>query len=195
MSRRHPTKRAPEPARRATRDRQMHRKWSNLQLSRSRARRRQYPEGMPHIRDTNNEAQARENFAAWLQGVLDDFKARKISKSAVSRMSGVNRNDIDRWLNQESFPRPQTLRRFCDGLDLDYAEPARILGWSPQPEETTGSLEGKIRRAKLILKSKSLTPEQRGKFESMLRGYERAYEGMLDELIEEFERDIDPSRE
>jgi transcriptional regulator with XRE-family HTH domain len=150
---------------------------------------------MPHIRDTNNEAQARENFAAWLQGVLDDFKARKISKSAVSRMSGVNRNDIDRWLNQESFPRPQTLRRFCDGLDLDYAEPARILGWSPQPEETTGSLEGKIRRAKLILKSKSLTPEQRGKFESMLRGYERAYEGMLDELIEEFERDIDPSRE
>jgi transcriptional regulator with XRE-family HTH domain len=149
---------------------------------------------MPHVRDTS-EAAARRNFATWLQGVLDDFKVRKVSKSAVSRMSGVNRNDIDRWLNQESFPRPQTLRRFCDGLGLDYAEPARILGWSPEPEETTGSLEGKIRRAKLILKSKSLTPEQRAKFESMLRGYERAYEGMLDELIEEFERDIDPTRE
>jgi transcriptional regulator with XRE-family HTH domain len=150
---------------------------------------------MPHVRDTNDEAWARQNFATWLQGVLDDFKSRKISKSAVSRMSGVNRNDIDRWLNQETFPRAQTLRRFCDGLGLDYAEPARILGWSPQPEETTGSLEGKIRRSELILKSKSLTPEQRAKFQSMLRGYQRAYEGMLDELIEEFERDIDPSRE
>jgi len=147
---------------------------------------------MPHIRDTNDEARARQNFATWLQGVLDDFKARKISKSAVSRMSGVNRNDIDRWLNQETFPRAQTLRRFCDGLNLDYAEPARILGWSPQPEDTTGSLEGKIRRARLILKSKSLSPERRAELTSLLRGYERAYEGMLDQFIEEFERDINP---
>lgn len=159
-------------------------------LSRSRARTRQYPDGMPHVRDSKGEAAAREAFAAWVRSVLASYKERGWSKSRVARESGVNRNDIDRWLNQETFPLPQTVKRFCDGLGLDYAEPSRILGWSVEPEVAAASLEGKIRRAKLILKSKHLTDEQRTRYESMLRGYERAYEGMLDQLIEEFERDI-----
>lgn len=161
-----------------------------MQLSRNRARTRQYPDVMPHVRDSKDEAAARAAFAVWVQSVLDSYKTRRWSKSKVARESGVNRNDIDRWLKQETFPKPETVRRFCDGLGLDYAEPSRILGWSVEAPASAASLEGKIRRAKLILKSKTLTGEQRAKYESMLRGYERAYEGMLDQLIEEFERDI-----
>ncbi|KPC69584.1 hypothetical protein ADL26_18055, partial [Thermoactinomyces vulgaris] len=107
---------------------------------------------------------------------------------------GLSRKDLYRWLNPAEAPKNpkvETLQRICDGLGLQYADVSEALGWTNSA--SMSDLEGKIRRAKLILRSKSLSEQEREKFRSMLAGYERAYEGMLDQLIEEFERDIDPS--
>jgi hypothetical protein len=158
-----------------------------------------------------------EALAGWIDSVFDLFKTElKWSKSRTIEASGVSRAAVYKWYDPSErgqFPEPASLDKFCSNLSrfihsplLSPEVPYGILGWGKpgavaaamkkgREVETPTALEGKIRRAKLILKSKSLTPEQRAKFESMLRGYERAYEGMLDELIEEFERDIDPSRE
>jgi transcriptional regulator with XRE-family HTH domain len=118
---------------------------------------------MPHVRDTDTEQAARRNFAAWLQGVIDDYKSRGVSKSALARQSGINRNDIDRWLKRETAPRPHNLRKFCDNLGLDYAEPARILGWNREvdPPQDPAELGEFIRRAKQIADDPRTSQERR----------------------------------
>jgi len=120
---------------RATRTRQLHRKSSNMHLSRRRARTRQYDGNMPHVRDTNDEARARALFSDWVQKVVQSFAEKKVSKRQLGIKSGVNRNTIDRWIKMETFPEPESVRTFCDSLGLEYGEPARILGWSPAPAE------------------------------------------------------------
>jgi len=164
---------------------------------------RAYSRVVTHKRDTGGPTpeptteQAR--VAKWWGGVVAAKEAKGWSRSKIADKAGLSRKDLYRWLDPAQAPkspRSATIRRICEGLEIDYAEAAAAFGWTEKPApDTPSQLEGKIRRARLILKSKSLTDEQRAKYESMLRGYERAYEGMLDELIEEFERDIDPSRE
>lgn len=176
MSYRHPVSRAPQPARRATRDRQLHRKWGNMQLSRSRARTRQYPEGMPHVSDTDSEDRARRNFSAWLQRVIDDYKSRGVSKSALARQSGVNRNDVDRWLKRETFPLPRTVMKFCQNLGLDYSEPARILGWdtSAQAQPDPADAADYIARAKKLAAHPGTSHERRVVIEARIAAMELA---------------------
>lgn len=131
---------------------------------------------MPHVSDSNSEAQARENFSVWLQGVLAIERAKGKSKSAVAVAVGMNRNDIDRWLKKETFPRAQSVRKFCDALGLDYSEPARILGWdsasghSASPEQLTA----KIQRAKAIAQHKGTSPERRRVLEARIAAAEEA---------------------
>jgi hypothetical protein len=142
-------------------------------------------------------------FSRWLKAKLDALaRSEGVSLRRLMEDKGSNRANLYRWQKlTEGMDGPQReqVDREFDKLDIpaeERAEPYGYLGWAVASDEPTSisALEGKIRRARLILKSKSLTDEERAKFKSMLRGYERAYEGMLDELIEEFERDIDPTR-
>lgn len=157
---------------RATRVRQLHRKWSHLELSRHRARTHQYPDGMPHVRDTDTEARARRNFADWLRRVIEQ---KGMSKRALSRESGISRNDLDRWLNMETFPQPRSVRKFCDNLGLDYAEPARILGWSTGAEHSPDPQERAqfIRRARAMADHPDTSEELRRELKERIARAER----------------------
>jgi len=143
-------------------------------------------------------------FSRWLKAKLNAMATEeRVSLRKLLDDRGSNRANLYRWqalTDEVQGPQREQVDREFDKLGIsneDRAEPYSYLGWivAPSEGESMSALEGKIRRAKLILKSKSLDDAQRAKFESMLRGYERAYEGMLDELIEEFERDIDSTRE
>lgn len=157
---------------------------------------RAYPKRVVHAGDTPEPTPTQQRLAKWWQGVVEAKEAEGWSRSRISEKSGLSRKDLYRWLNPAEAPKNpkvETLQRICDGLGLQYADVSEALGWTNPV--SMGDLEGKIKRARLILKSKSLSDQEREKFRAMLAGYERAYEGMLDQLIEEFERDIDPTRE
>lgn len=123
-------------------------------------------------------------------------------------ITGIGSDRISRWRSGYQQPTIDSLRAVARGLaprsgadpaelqyELEVAAGRRSGDERPKPPETPASLEGKIRRARRILKSESLTPEQRARYQSMLAGYDRAYEGMLDHLLEEFERDIQGARD
>jgi len=132
------------------------------------------------------------------------------SRSKVIQESGVSRSAVYRWKDSGDngqFPEPELLDRFCSNLYralpnplLDPAVPYGILGWG-RPASMAGArvealaaktpldLEGKIRRAKLVLKGKTLTSLQRQKYEGMLRDFEAAYERVIDTIIDDLERD------
>ncbi len=143
-------------------------------------------------------------FSRWLKVKLDAL-AREEGTSLRKLMEdkGSNRASLYRWqalTDQVQGPQREQVDREFDKLGIsneERAEPYGYLGWIVASDEGAdiSALDGKIRRARSILRAKSLSDAERAKFESLLRGYERAYEGMLDQLIEEFERDIDPTRE
>lgn len=142
-------------------------------------------------------------FSRWLKAKLNALaSAEGVSLRGLMEDKGSNRANLYRWqklTDEMDGPQREQVDREFDKLgipDEEREEPYGYLGWAVASDEgvTMSALEGKIRRSQMILKSKSLSDEERAKFKSLLRGYERAYEGMLDELIEEFERDIDPTR-
>ena len=156
---------------------------------------RAYPERVVHAGDTPEPTPTQQRLSKWWKGVVEAKESEGWSRSRISEKSGLSRKDLYRWLNPAEAPKNpkvETLQRICDGLGLQYADVSEALGWTTPV--SIGDLEGKIHRARLILRSKTLTEAQRDKFRAMLAGYERAYEGMLDEVIEEYERDIDPTR-
>lgn len=163
---------------RASRTRQLHRTSSNMQLSRRRARSRLYDGPMPHVRDTDDEAKARSDFSKWIVGVVDSFAQKGVSKRQLAIKSGVNRNTIDRWIKKETFPEPDSVRTFCDALGLVYAEPARILGWSPAPEvepaPTVEELGERISRAREIANDPRTSERRRRAIESQIEAAEQA---------------------
>lgn len=72
----------------------------------------------------------------------------------------------------------------------DRVEPYGYLGWNvgADEEETLTSLEGKIRRVDAILRMKTLTPEQRAKYEVIKESAESSAEALMDRIINDFER-------
>lgn len=133
---------------------------------------RQYAWGMQPER---GRRRAQKRFAEWLQDVIDTFAEPpyKWSMSRLARESGVHRNNIYDWLNMESYPQAVTLRRFCENLGLDYANPARILGWSEdQEEERHRDLDGFIRRAKAEAAHPDTTEERRNVLKARIENAE-----------------------
>lgn len=150
-------------------------------------------------------------FAAWIEQVFALFKEHKSwSKEKVIQKSGVSRSAVFKWKtpgDSRQEPDNKTLDMFCSSLHkelpsplLDPSVPYGILGWG-RPSSMAGAriealsaqtptaLEGKIRRAKMVLRGRSLTPAQREKYEGMLRDFEAAYERVIDTIIEDLERD------
>lgn len=133
-------------------------------------------------------ARARELFAEWVQDVVDAYAEppRKWSMSRLARESGVHRNNLYDWINQKAYPQAATLRRFCDGLGLDYTEPARLLGWAdaakPDPHRAS---EESIERAKKIAAHPKTSEERRRVLNERIENAEAALrmQRMADELL------------
>lgn len=157
---------------------------------------------MTRKRDSQAEtAQRRRDLAAWFARAVAAKEALGWSRTKIAIRAGFNRKDLYRWLNPEEIPtspRSATIRRICDGLNLDYSEPARIMGWDVLESGPSGgaptALEGKIARARALLRT-NLSPAQRAEYEKMLASYERVYERMLDDFFEQIEADLSPGQE
>lgn len=138
----------------------------------------------------------RRDLAAWFARAVEAKEALGWSRTKIAIKAGLNRKDLYRWLDPELIPkspRSATIRRICDGLQLDYAEPARIMGWDVLESGPAGgtptALEAKIARARALLRT-HLSPAQRQEYERMLSSYERVYERMLDDFFEQYESDL-----
>lgn len=172
---------------------------------------RRYVLNMSPGKDNELVPERAQAFAAWIEQVFALFKERKSwSKEKVIQKSGVSRSAVFKWKtpgDSRQEPDRRTLDIFCASLHkelpsplLEPSVPYGILGWG-KPRSMAGArvealsaqtptaLEGKIRRAKSVLKGRSLTPAQREKYEGMLRDFEAAYERVIDTIIDELERD------
>lgn len=172
---------------------------------------RRYVLSMSPGKDNELVPERAEALAAWIEQVFALFKERKSwSKEKVIQKSGVSRSAVFKWkttAGSRRKPDPDLLDRFCANLHaelpsplLDPSVPYGILGWG-RPSSMAGArvealaaqtptaLEGKIRRAKSVLKGRSLTPAQREKYEGMLRDFEAAYVRVIDTILEDLERD------
>lgn len=129
------------------------------------------------------------------------------NSTVFEEITGVTPGRRHYWREGYNQPTTDSLRQVAEGLaphtgddpielehQLSVAAGRRSLRRT-KPSDTPASLEGKIRRAKRILESESLTDEERDRYTALLAGYNRAYEGMLDYLIQELERDIQDSRD
>lgn len=125
---------------------------------------------MPHVGDSNSETTARENFAIWVEDVLAAQKAKGVSKVKIAELADLNRNTIDRWINKVKFPSPEALRKFCDAVGREYAEPARILGWDSglPPLTNTARLGDFIRRARALAAEEGTSPARRETLEALI---------------------------
>jgi len=131
---------------------------------------------MPHVSDRNTEAETRENFSRWVRRVLAVEKVeRQRSKVKVAEVTGINRNTIDRWINRETYPSAEVLRKFCDALKLDYSEPARILGWdAPVQPVDADALAEEIQRARRIAEHPKTSERRRKVIEARIESAENA---------------------
>jgi hypothetical protein len=150
-----------------------------------------------------------QGLADWVEAVFELFKSRKgWSRSKVIEKSGVSRSAVYHWKDTSEngqFPEPPVLDRFCSNLYqelasplLDPSVPNGILGRGKPAAlagarvdalvaQTPTALEGKIRRVKMILKGRSLSPAQRERYEGMLGDFESAYERVIDTIIADLE--------
>lgn len=136
-------------------------------------------------------------FGQWVSDMLAFLEdTRGMSLREVARVSGVSHTQIYRWMGKPkskgySDPQSETVRQFCKRLKLPYEEAAVILGWTKKRDGSPSltDLEEKIRRAKKALEWKSLTPEQREKYEGMLADFEAAYGRVVDTILEDLERE------
>lgn len=190
-----------------------HKRWAKSKLQRRGDTRpacrpeppaRQYSVQVTHTRDTPSQEprESREPTATqralcdWFTEVVERRESRGQSRASIAREAGLSRKDFYRWLEPDQIPknpRPRTVRRICEGLGEPYAVPARILGFTddeaPAERDNASALEAKIKRARAMARSPHLNDDERAQYAALLHGYERAYERMLDDLIERYEGD------
>lgn len=133
---------------------------------------RSYPVDMQRGRgNADGPTQQQTAFAQWVKDVVDAFAdpPRGWSLSRLARESGVHRNNIYGWMNATAFPQPETLQRFCDNLGLDYADPARVLGWSKEEAQPPSKdLPGYLERARALAAHPKTSPERRRVLEAKI---------------------------
>lgn len=73
--------------------------------------------------------------AGWFAGVVKDKEAAGWSRSKIATEAGLSRKDFYRFLDPAQAPkspRSATIRRICEGLEIDYAEATERLGWGKE---------------------------------------------------------------
>lgn len=141
-------------------------------------------------------------FGKWVKDVVDAYAdpPRKWSLSRLAREAGVHRNNLYSWMNAKTYPQAETVRQFCEGLNLEYSEPARILGWSDQEvQPAPKDLPGFIDRAQRLADHPRTSPERRRALLSQIkvarsaltaaRDMERTAEDLLRQELENEDAD------
>lgn len=157
---------------------------------------RAYSGGMQRARgiDEGPSMEQRQEFGQWVEDVVAAFTAppKKWSVTRIAEKGNVHRNAIYDWISAKSVPKRETVARFCRGLGIGFAEPARILGWTEVPSELS-DLEGFVRRARALAAHPKTSPERRKTLESQIAvadaalEMERRAEALLREALGESE--------
>jgi transcriptional regulator with XRE-family HTH domain len=112
-----------------------------------------------HKRDTPEPEPTPDQIrvAEWFGDVVKDKEAKGWSRSKIATEAGLSRKDFYRFLDPmqaPKSPRSATVRRICDGLEIDYAEAAEKLGWGKDRPvlgaPTSEELGERIRRTREI---------------------------------------------
>lgn len=120
-------------------------------------------------------------FGRWVEEHLAYLKEVKgISMRAACRRAGVSHTQVYAWMGQPESTgyndaSPAAVKKFCKAFGFDYAEAARILGWTKpeNPEETHRDLGGFIRRAKTEAAHPKTTAERRRVLEERIKTAEQ----------------------
>lgn len=83
--------------------------------------------------------QLKRNFAAWLRGIMDSRRP-PLTQSQVAAYTGVSQATVNDLLLGKKRPRPDTIRRLCDGLGVPYEEglaAADYINLAPLPARET----------------------------------------------------------
>lgn len=117
-------------------------------------------------------------------------------------MTGVSPSRVYYWRDGYNQPTLDSLRAIANGVAPHTGDDPRTLLYeleiaagkrSPEerpPPEAPASLEGKVRRARAILNTETLTEQQRITYQALLDAYDRAYEEMLDQFFKRLEKDL-----
>lgn len=136
---------------------------------------RSYADGMQRARGTEEgpSQEQREAFGHWVEDVVAAFTdpPKKWSVTRIAEKGGVHRNAIYDWIGVKAAPKRETVARFCKGLGLEFAEPARILGWTEVPR-LPNDLEGFIRRARSLADHPKTTAERKRVLEARIEAAE-----------------------
>ncbi|HEU4681125.1 MAG TPA: helix-turn-helix transcriptional regulator [Gemmatimonadales bacterium] len=130
-------------------------------------------------------------FANWVKDVVDSYTdpPRKWSVTRVADAAGVHRNVIYAWLNAKVAPQFDTVERFCQGLGLDFEEPARILGWIKSVPQTDDP-ERYIRLAREIAEHPGTSAARRAALEAQIKMVELTQRRKQEAERDEREADV-----
>ncbi|WP_158299719.1 helix-turn-helix domain-containing protein [Glycomyces paridis] len=137
------------------------------------------------IQDGPGEVPSLRNpaFKDWVERSVTELqRLHGWTKAEVARRGGLSRQQVNRWRGiggPQSLPEAETLIVFCRSLDLDLAEPYRILGWDaatptaggrrPAPHPVADhELRMKMQRVRFLLEDPYLDDDDRALLEHMM---------------------------
>jgi hypothetical protein len=139
---------------------------------------------MSHPEDT-----PRQKFADWIAGVAEVWSSQEEGRTMGEfiEASGLGRNTIYRWINRKDTKEPsiEAVKKFCDKLGLDFAVPAALLGWL---DIDVSTLEGQIRRARIMLKNPNTPESDKESYRAILRSAELMFEAAFKDEMDERKR-------
>lgn len=151
--------------------------------------------------DEGPTQEQRQDFANWVEDVVNAFgePPKKWSVTRIAEKGGVHRNAIYDWMGMKAVPKRETVARFCKGLGLTYAEPARLLGWNLEPGPAPKDPEGFIRRVKAMAEHEDTPEEKRIILKARIaaaemhlknaRAEERRFEEIMEGVFDEEKKD------
>lgn len=79
-------------------------------------------------------------FKEWVRQALQDARARGMVDGDIQAAVGFSANTFHRWQSGRfgpEGPKPETVYKFADGLNLDRRVPARMLGFTGEAATVT----------------------------------------------------------
>ncbi|WP_026923322.1 hypothetical protein [Glycomyces arizonensis] len=142
-------------------------------------------------------------FGRWVEEHLAYLKEVKgISMRAACRRADVSHTQVYAWMGQPESTgyndaSPAAVKKFCTAFGFDYAEAARILGWTKSEKpETHRDLDGFIRRAKAMAAHPKTSEERRRELQERIDDAEatQRMQRRAEELLREALGEDQPER-
>lgn len=126
-----------------------------------------------------NDTDRDQLFMDWVSGVIREFKAQGWPRERVAAAGGVSRNQLYQWEGRGkkgfSKPTPEKVKAFCEGLEIPWEVPFRILGWDtsasrrkPAQTDTGSEIERRISMLLVALDLPGISDDERRELDVQL---------------------------